>query len=170
MKKQDILSLMVTFAIGVVAGGYLYLTGFAPQLDKITGQSDEVYDHLLIGGSQYGGFRTGTPPSFQVRKDGSFSYVGFISEGETGTAKNGTLPRALWSEVRAVMVSGALYTAATAISVDSCASFVDGVDYRYDIELDTVLYTLDTCGTNLLPDSAMRQTLDKLWNYFATLE
>ncbi len=170
MKKQDIISLAVTFVIGLVAGGYLYLTGFAPQLDKITGQTDEVYGDLLIEGSQYGGFRAGIPPSFQIRKDGSFGYVGFISEGETGATKTGTLPRPLWSEVQAAMVSGALYTAATAVVTDSCASFVDGVDYRYEIELNNVLYTLDTCGTNLLLDTPMRQTLDKLWNYFTTME
>ena len=49
-KSHEFISLLITFGVGVVAGGYLYLTGFAPQFEELSGQTEAVYDDLVIVG------------------------------------------------------------------------------------------------------------------------
>ncbi len=168
-KRQDVLALLITFMFGVFTGGYLYLTAFAPQFDTFTGNTEAIYEDLVVVGNQYGGFR-GVPPSFQVLKDGSFRYLGFAETTETAVAKEGVVPSVIWKEVKKTLDANTLYTESRKIEATACDSYVDGVDYRYEITRESVIYSLDTCGTNFSNDSATAIALDKLWNYFETLE
>ncbi len=168
-KRQDVITLLITFVFGICTGGYLYLTAFAPQLDKLTGNTEAIYEDFVVVGNQYGGFR-GTAPSFQVLKDGSFRYVGFAETAGAGVPKEGTVPNALWKEVKKTLDANTLYTESRKIEPATCVSYVDGIDYRYEITRDSVIYSLDTCGTNFSADAATAVALDKLWNYFETLE
>ncbi len=170
MKKQDILSIAITFVIGMLAGGYLYLVGFAPQFDKLTGQTASDYNDLVVEGNMYGGFRSGTPPSFQIMKDGSFRYLPLATGDEAVVAKEGVVPGDLWTAVKADLTSSELYLRSQTVTPATCASYVDGIDYRYDITLNNVIYMLDTCGTDFTSDSAVALSLEKLWAYFETVE
>lgn len=168
--RQDIIVMMVTFAVGFAAGFYFYTTAFAPQFDELTGQTDEGYADFVIEGSQYGGDRAGTAPSFQLLENGSFKYLPYVIEGDVVDATEGTLPRALLTEVKQVLTKEALEIAGGTVVRGDCLSYVDGLDYSYQITLDSVRYTLDTCTTALTVDSLVNATLDKIWNYFTTLE
>lgn len=169
IKNQDLGIIAVTFIIGLVAGWYLYVVAFAPQFNEYLGQTEAVYDDLVIEGDQYGGFRTGTPPGFQLLKDGSYTYVPFTAAGTVVEPKQGNLPRALLSEVKTLATRSNLSQWAKPEIASNCASMVDGIDYRYEIILNTVVYNLNTCGTALATDQVANDTLDKLWNYFETL-
>lgn len=169
--SQDILIMIVTFIVAVCAGLYLYLTAFAPQFDDLTGQTEEVYEDFVLEGTQYGGDRMGgTAPSFQVLENGTYRYLPYTTEGEVAEAKEGTVPRSLLNEVKNSLTDDEVATAATIVTRGDCMSYVDGIDYNYTVTLNGENYTLDTCSTNLQVDGTLATTLDKLWNYFATVE
>jgi hypothetical protein len=169
--KQDITVMVMTFIVGIIAGFYLYTTAFAPQFDELVGDTEEVYEDFVLEGSQYGGDRMGgTAPSFQVLENGSYRYLPYASEGEVAEAKEGLLPRALLNEVKQTLTADALEISSQIVTRGDCFSYVDGRDFNYNVTLDGVDYTLDTCTTALSSGSIMNTTLDKLWNYFETLE
>jgi hypothetical protein len=169
--KQEIAIMITTFVVGVIAGFYLYTTGFAPQFDGLTGQTEEVYEDFVLEGTQYGGDRMGgTAPSFQLLENGSFRYLPYTSEGEVAEAKEGLVPRALLNEVKQTLTAEGLTNASQIVTRGDCMSYVDGRDFAYEVTLDGVNYTLDTCTTALTDGSIMNTTLDKLWNHFETLE
>ena len=58
MKRQDILSILITFTVGLLAGGYLYLTGFAPTVATLEVPSAEKLNELVIESEVYGGCRS----------------------------------------------------------------------------------------------------------------
>ncbi len=165
--------MIITFLIGVTAGGYLYLIGFAPQIEKASEyfESDprEVDAGFLLSGERYGGCeRADACASFQVRADGTFSYLstGVLSGG---TPITGELPRAVLLSLREAATKENLRAAAKEQGSDTCSSFVDGTDYRYEITLNTVVYDLDTCYTAFSHQSEIGLALDKLWIYFQNL-
>ncbi|MBY0538123.1 hypothetical protein K2P47_01850 [Patescibacteria group bacterium] len=168
---QDWGIMIITFVVGVVAGFYLYATAFAPQFDELLGQTEEVYEDFVLEGTQYGGDRMGgTAPSFQVLENGSYRYLPYAAEGEIAEAREGLIPRALLNEVQQTLTVEALEISSQIVTRGDCMSYVDGRDYSYEVTLDGVEYTLDTCTTALSSGSIINTTLDKLWNYFETLE
>lgn len=169
-KKQDIMIMAMTFFVGAFAGFYLYATAFAPQFDELTGQTEEVYDDFVLEGSQYGGDRLGTAPSFQILANGSFRYLPYTADGEVAEAKEGVVPRALLREVTDTLTLEAVEAAAKIVTRGDCASYADGLDYKYAVSIKGDAYTIDTCTTDFRFDSTTFTTLDKLWNYFETVE
>ena len=170
VQAQEIILIIVTFFMGIVAGWYLYVTAFAPHFSDYIGQTEAVYEDLVVVGEQYGGIRLGTAPSFQVLKNGSFNYLAYAAEGESARHLDGTLPPALWKTIKADMTRSKLESLAKPTADIECVSAADGIDYTYEVTLNSVVYTLDTCTTNLGHAAATTQTLDKLWTYFRTLE
>jgi hypothetical protein len=162
MKRQDIWTLVTTFVVGAIAGGYVYVVGFAPQFEQLTGQTADVYENLVIEGEQYGGDGVTSLPSFQIISDGSYTY---LSGAPDISSRQGTMSRTLLSDIAAVADADTLYQNSQLAIVSDCSSAIGGVDYRYDITRDGVVYTLDTCGTDFSsPD--LRAALDNLWKYF----
>ena len=168
IQLQEKILLVTTFLIGMVAGWYLYITAFAPQFNEFMGNTVAIYEDLVLIGDQYGGIRVGSAPSFQVLKDGSYNYVTNSDTSESEQHHSGTLPSGLWSEVRSVLTTTRLTELARPLSAGNCASMADGIDYKYEITLQSVPYTLDTCSTYLAHDTVAKAALLKLWDYFET--
>jgi hypothetical protein len=169
--RKDYLVMIMTFVVGIISGFYLYVTAFAPQFDEYVGQTEAMYEDFVLEGSQYGGDRMGgTAPSFQVLENGSYRYLPYTAEGEVAEAREGVLPRALFSEVKQTLTADALEISSQIVTRGDCFSYVDGRDFNYSVTLDGVEYTLDTCTTALSTGSIMNTALDKLWNYFETVE
>lgn len=169
MNSQDILSLAITSLVGLFVGGYLYVTGFAPQFLAHTVSTEDTYTDFLIAGSIYGGCqRNQSCRSFQIRSDGSF---GYLAQSPTTAipAHTGTLPSSYFESLRYEVMSTALDVASQKIEPTTCSSYIDGADFHYVITLNSNVYTLDTCGTNFNHDSALGKSLDNVWNYFKTL-
>jgi hypothetical protein len=169
IQLQEKILLATTFLIGGVAGWYLYITAFAPQFDHLVGQTESVYEDLVVIGEQYGTQGASTP-SFQVLKDGSFNYVTYNAATGEASHKEGTLPRSLWTSVKTDLSRTKLETLQKPVPDVTCAPTADGVNYSYDVTLNSVVYTLNTCTTDLAHDAAAIATLDKLWTYFGTLQ
>ena len=164
MKKQDILSILITFVVGFFAGGYLYVTSFAPLASKVTVPSAERASAFTIVSEVYGGCRSECP-SFQVVSDGGYRYLHTVRAGEDQVLQRGTLPLNIQRNLKARLSEGELELQSQETSPALCNSFTDGIDVRYEITLEGTEYVLDTCGTNVDSASSLWQTLDGVWEY-----
>lgn len=164
MKKQDILSILITFVVGFFAGAYLYVTSFAPLAAKISAPTLERTDRFTIVSEVYGGCRSECP-SFQVQGDGSYRYLRTIRVGEDQVLQRGTLPLAQQRTLRAQLLVPELEVQSRETSPALCSSFTDGIDVRFTVTLEGTDYVLDTCGTNVDTDSGLWQALDGIWEY-----
>lgn len=171
LSKQDSLSILITMVTGFVTGAYLYLVGFAPQVEKIVTQIEpNSTPSLVIVGDAYGGIRAGTSPSFRIVSDGSYRYVPMVPRGEVAEPQSGTLPDLWYEPLLPFLTADILSAAATVREPVDCVSFVDAIDYTYNITWDDELYTLDTCTTGLVNNAELAAALADLWNYFMLRE
>lgn len=168
LKKQDKLTVLSALLIGVIAGSYLYLVGYAPEWESGQGvATEEEATEFVVIGEMYGGMRMGTPPSFQIESDGSYRYLQFSDNPEMpGEATEGAIPRTLLRDLKAALTDDVLIEAAKPETKEMCAQMVDGIDYRYIVVKDGVEYELDTCTTNFEVESEAGQQLSAVWDYF----
>ena len=166
MKKQDALSIIITFLVGVVAGVYMYLGNAAGWLAELaTPDATEVATAFVIVGDVYGGCRTACP-SFQVSHDGSYRYLYTPAAGAEQVLREGTLPRQLQRQLTDSLTPAALAAQSQAIQPAVCNSYTDGIDVVYDISYAGEQYTLDSCGTAVVAESVLWVTLGDIWTHF----
>jgi len=168
MKKQDIVTILFTLICGIVAGSYLFVVGFRPQVVQVTSElvsPPDLSKLIIIEGYQYGGCeRTGQCASFRIQDDGEYSYVATsipTTEGRFG----GVIPRRDWQAIRNRLSAPVLAQGATRVSPGDCASFVDAIDVRYEITFQGERYMLDTCQTSLSEADELKKLLDGLWQF-----
>ncbi len=168
LKKQDKLTVLSAFLIGIIGGSYLYLVGYAPEFQSGQGvETEEEATEFVVIGEMYGGMRAGTPPSFQIETDGSYRYLPFSDNSEVPSpAVEGAIPRTLLRDLKDMLTDDVLIEGAKPETKEMCAQMVDGIDYRYIVVKDGVEYELDTCTTNLEAESEVGQKLGALWEYF----
>lgn len=167
MKKQDKLSILITFVMGIIAGVYLYIVGFTP-LFYDDGVSDEKeLAAFTIVGEAYGGCRN-TCPTFRVTNDGSYRYFFTPGVGQSQVLRDGRLPFAIQRELRQALTEDGLSAQSTKTQPATCSSYTDGIDVRYTVTLDGRSYLLDSCGTAVIPNEYPWAALAKIWNYFET--
>ncbi len=172
LKRQDKLTVLSSLLVGIIAGSYLYLVGFAPEFQSGQGvATEESVDDFLLVGEMYGGMRAGLPPSFQIESDGSYRYLPFSDNPEVpGEAVEGALPRTILRDLKADLTEEFLVAAAQPVAKDQCAQMVDGIDYQYIVIRDGIEYELDTCATAFSHEGEVGQSLLALWDYFAPQE
>jgi hypothetical protein len=175
MKKDHVLSILITFTVGLIMGGYLYFTQFLPNfspaaISETISLDMFTRDTLVIEGEKYGGFRVSTPPSFQINADGSFRFIPAAPRDSVAPVRTGMLPNELSRALERSMSQTALETASRERPREACESFVDGIDFRYQVERGDETYTLDTCGTAFSTSGDIGQALASVWEYFETLE
>lgn len=169
MKKQDIVSILITFVIGFLFGGYFYLTNFAVVVSKIETPDVEAISEFVIEATVYGGCRN-TCPSFQIQNDGSYHYLYTPAAGVEKVVRKGAVPTEMMRLLRKVMNTEMLRAQSVAIESAVCNSYTDGIDVRYKVTLDGVEYTLDSCGTAVDSDSLTWKALQGVWTYFESGE
>lgn len=168
LKKQDKLTVLSALLIGIIAGSYLYLVGYAPEFQSGQGvDTEEEATEFVVIGEMYGGMRVGVPPSFQIENDGSYRYLPFSDNPEVPSpAIEGAIPRTLLRDLKAALTDDVLVAAAKPETKEMCAENVDGIDYRYIVVKDGVEYELDTCTTIFSNETETGETLLSLWEYF----
>ena len=170
LTRQDALSILITVVAGFIAGMYLYVVGFAPQVEKVVTQLEPAAPAWVIVGEAYGGIRGASSPAFRIEADGSYRYVPSVPTGSVAEPLSGTLPRGWQRSLQEFLNPTTLTTTAAARDPVDCESFVDGVDFTYDITLGDTEYALDTCYTALANNAAFAAALADLWNYFVVSE
>lgn len=168
VKRQDLISILITFLVGVAAGMYLYLTGFAGLVSKLSIPDIEKATEFVIVGDVYGGCREACP-SFQVVHDGSYRYLYTPAAGAEQVLRQGVLPISLRRQLEAVITPIELAKQSKEIQPLLCNSYSDGIDVKYEITLDGQLYVLDSCGTAVEAESELWITLGSIWTYYENL-
>ena len=167
MKRQDVLSILITFTVGLFAGGYIYLTGFAPTVANREVPSAETFNQLVVESEVYGGCRNSCP-SYQVLGDGSYRYLYSPSFEADQVLKTGNIPFGLRRDLQRTLTADELEKQSRETSPALCESFSDGIDVRYEITLENTVYELDTCGTAVDTNSALWLNLNRVWDYLET--
>lgn len=168
MKRQDILSIAITFAMGFVAGIYLYISGFAGLMTQLTVDDIASIDEFIIVADAYGGCRADCP-SFQVQSDGDYRYLYSPERGAEQVLREGTLPLDLRRELRSSVTLRALALQSKTVDPVTCESYRDGTDVVYSITVEGVEYVIDSCGTNVDPSSELWLALNSIWEYYGSL-
>jgi len=169
MQGKDEVSILITFIIGFGGGFYFFLTGYAPYAERVKetvfSPDQRAVESLIINAKEYGGCeRAGLCASFQLVYDGTYTYLPkSILAGAVPV--EGVLPRAMLSDVRAITLPSSLRVAARTATSDDCISYVDGIDYSYEIIRNGELFMLDTCTTMLSQNPEMLQVFATIWRY-----
>jgi hypothetical protein len=164
MKKQDILSILITFVAGFIAGIYLYVMGFTGIVNKIETSTLDRYEEFTVQGELYGGCRSRCD-SFQILADGSYRYISYTNDTEASTLKQGNLPFRLRRELQDAVSVPQLIAQSRPDNKADCPSFTDGLDVRYEVTFRGTDYTLDSCTTQVTGESALWQALYASWGH-----
>jgi hypothetical protein len=165
MQKQELLSILITFVVGFIAGAFLYLNVFPTMIQGDGIGSLEDQEAFEITSQAYGGCR-GNCPAFQIAADATYRYQYTDTVGEEPILRSGTLPRSLQRDIRREITTRAIAIQTTQIPPQDCPSQTDGIDIRYDITIDGASYRLDSCRTAIDFDSDAWLVLNDLWGYF----
>lgn len=165
MKNHDLLSILITFVVGVFVGGYLYTTSFAGFVARLETPDVEKVSEFTIVGEVYGGCREACP-SFQVINDGSYRYLYTPYAGADQVVRKGTLPFQLQRNLRAVLTKNALIKQSQVRQPSVCNSYSDGIDVKYEIVIDGQEFILDSCGTTVDGGGDLWATLGSVWDYY----
>ena len=164
MHKNNILSILITFVVGLFAGSYLFATGFADTVARYTTPDVESVATFTVESDVYGGCRDACP-SFQVIDDGSYRYFYTPTAGAEQVLRRGTLPFSELRQLKNALTTTALQTQSQPRQPALCNSFTDGIDIRYEVTLAGQKYTLDSCGTAVDGTGKIWQALDSIWNH-----
>lgn len=168
MKKQELLSILITFAVGFVAGMFLYFTVFPTMLQPDDVLSLDEQQAFTISSQAYGGCRTNCP-AFRISPDGTYRFQYVPEAGAEPLIRSGTLPRSLQRDISRNVTPAAIAIQTTPVQLDDCPSATGGIDIRYDITIDGTTYRLDSCQTAVDFDSRAWLTLNEVWDYFSSL-
>jgi hypothetical protein len=167
ISAQDKISIILTFLMGVVAGGYLYLTGFATTFEPPEASVADVYTQFVITAESYGQCESDdTCLSFQVLQNGSFRAI-YDGLGET-TSKDGRIPLSLRGDLYDTLTPTSLALASKTLTKANCQ--YEGTNYRFEVTRDEVEYVINTCSSAISYESEEWAVLAKLWNHMGNLE
>lgn len=171
MTSQDKISIAVTFVFGLLAGSYVYVTGFATTFNPPEAVPEDVYSGLLITGEGYGECeQDNTCLAFQVLENGDYRAL-FDDAGDgNSAAKEGSIPRALRNQLSSALVVETLVADSKIRNTPDCKYGSEGTNYKFRVTLNQQDYLLDTCQTTIDYEGPAWASLAKLWNYFATLK
>lgn len=169
MKRNDVISIIITAVVGFAGGAFLYVTHFSKLVGGIGGPEEQSAIQLQITSEAYGGCRD-VCPSFRVERDGSYRYQFTPAIGAAKEFREGTIPRNIMRDVVGSLGTRSLVQQSQPIEPTNCNSYTDGIDIRYTIEFEGAQYMLDSCGTSIDDEGEVWNELAKLWNYFQTLQ
>jgi len=161
MKPDDKIVLFLTFLTGMFAGATLYILVFAPEYEA---DPVAVKSAFSVVGEMYGGCERSPSgcPSFRLEDNRSYQYLVGAERTE------GKLPGAVYNSITELMSAYRLSSHAAPLERDDCASYVDAIDFRYEITYESVRYVLDTCETSLSYGSELQQGFLDAWEYMAS--
>ena len=170
MKRQDLLSIMITATVGFFGGGFLYLVHFSELVNPVSVPTQQATEEFVIISEAYGGCRS-VCPAFRLTGNGNYRLQYYTEMDGERLFKDGTLPFELARNLkRALEDEQSLLEQSQETTPEDCHSYSDGIDVRYSITLDGNLYELDSCGTTVAGNGEIWTSLAKIWDYFKTVE
>jgi hypothetical protein len=168
MERQDVISILVTFAVGFLGGGYLYVGHFAKMYGPDAVATQEAAQEFSITGEAYGSCND-VCPAFQLLKDGTYRYRYTPNLGEAAVVREGTLPLDVQRSVKRALGADVLEEESQTVDAVVCNSTSDGIDIRYRISYQGTEYEIDSCGTEVNPDGELWSSLNEIWGYLQTV-
>ncbi len=166
MKNQDVISIIITFAIGVFAGGYLYLVGFATTFNLPEASTEAIYTKLVIVGESYGECEEDNRClSFQVLEDGTYRALFDNLDGGEKLVREGTVSSSLMRELKSTLITSTLQAESKILNTPNCYYGSDSTNFRFKVTLDANEYPLDTCLSNINFEGKAWIVLSELWSY-----
>ena len=167
MGRQDILTILITFSVGMAIGFYAYFAGYSPVASTVEEQIDTFTVDIVIVGEAYGGCeRSGACPSFRIAEDGSYRYFYLPRGASQQVLRTGTIPADRLRALHAQLTVEAVESASRPIEPALCDSYTDGIDVRYEVMLDRESYVIDSCGSAVDGDGSLWQSLSSVWDFF----
>lgn len=164
--RQDTVSIVITFAVGLFAGAYLYLTGFATTFEPPQAGESNVYTEFVITAEAYGACDDEHAClAFQVLENGAYRAI-LKADTQTYT-KEARIPYAIQRELQSLLTPAALVDLSKPQPAPVCA--YTGTNYRFKITRNEVEYVIDTCASAIVYESASWRALAKLWNYMSSV-
>ena len=150
-----------SFLMGMFAGAYFFVSFFAPLIESPdSGLYVDAQQDLIIEGIMYGGCeRMNACANFQLVNGRDYHYtVSTDTEVQTGR-----LHRTFAEGIKASLSDDTLYAASGPENMNSCSSYVDGIDYHYTIIKEGQRYELDTCTTALAYNQSLQELFLDIW-------
>jgi hypothetical protein len=166
MKQKNIFKILFIL-IAVLVAGYLYFNVSIPSMaPEIKNTVTDNSRSLIINSEVYGLCdQNDTCPTFTITDNGEYRYVHTPRGTNTEVLRTGNLPVDIQRQLTQAVTKDALEKMNRSIEPDQCDSYVNGVDARFIVDFDGVVYELDSCGTNVKADSATWEVLGGLWYY-----
>lgn len=164
---REKISITITFAMGMFAGAYLYLTGFATTFEPPESNSEDVYTQFVVTAESFGECKDERSClTFQVLENGTYRSI--LQDGSNTVVKEGKIPFSLRRELEDNLTGTALTLNSETKPALDCK--YDGTNFRFEVTRDSVEYFIDTCATDVDYESQTWKTLAKLWNHMASLK
>lgn len=169
MEKEDLVSILITVVVGLIAGAYLYIAHFTKLYgqDEVETQQEQAEFSMLA--EAYGSCGTNCP-AFQIKNDGSYRYRYFTEIDQPPIIKEGTLPLSEQRTLRRSLDESELAAQAQLIAVGTCNSATGGVDIKYSVVYQAQSYRIDSCGTAVDSGGDLWLAFGSVWQYLKTVE
>lgn len=164
MERQDVISILITFGVGILGGVYLYVGHFAKTYGPDAVATQEAALEFSITGEAYGSCGD-VCPAFQLLKDGSYRYRYTPQLGEAAVVREGTLPLGIQRNVKRALGEDVLEEESQTTDTTVCNSTNNGVDIRYRISYQGTEYEIDSCGTAVNDTGELWSSLNEIWGY-----
>lgn len=153
--------------MGFITGFYIFIFGYMPNMGSFSFNFDprdigKQVAFQIVADSYGGCMMASSCTSFVLDNDRGYRF--FRPDGEVVT---GILPEELMETIQKLVNVAPLDDYSEVEESKSCASYVDGVDYRYEITVSGETYILDTCKTALDKNSDFHNALLKIWQYLS---
>ena len=166
MTHQDKISLLITFMVGIVVGGYVYLSGFATTYKLPTVGTEDQYTELVITGDAFGACESNfSCLSFQLLQDGSYQA---IVGNETATRSyKGTISSRARQDLATVLDLETLHAMSEAKANPVCHYGEEATNFKFLVSREGKNYSFDTCRSNIDYASKAWKSLATVWQTIA---
>lgn len=168
MQRQELISVLITFVVGFIAGGYLYVGHFTKLYGPDSVSTQEVAQEFSITGEAYGSCGSACP-AFMLTRDGTYRYRYSSELGQPAIVREGTLPLNIQRTVKRALNVEVLENESKIVDAVVCNSLNGGVDIRYKIFYEGIEYVIDSCGTAVTDNGELWSSLNEIWRYLQTI-
>lgn len=168
MLKHLYILIISTFFFGLITGGLIFFmsnTGQEPSSPSVGNIGNPFSGSFVVIGRMYGACESqGGCVSYRIGSDGAYSVARFDATGASDTSE-GDFSQTQYTELRRALGGVSLDAVVGSAAGTSCPTSRGGDAYRYEIDMDGVRYSVNSCVNDT--DGFPLFTL--LESYFETL-
>lgn len=165
-EKKSFLSLYFvlgsSLVMGMLTGGFVYLTVFAPEYKNATQEIPKLFVTKTIDASMYGEcIEHNACASFSLTDDRSYKY---LLSPDSEIVKE-AIPVDLNRTIFSILTEEVLEKESKQLEDVNCNDDIVGLEYTYEVTVKQKTYTLDTCRTALATNKPLQTQLREVWSF-----